>query len=53
MASDLTKAKRKRASKRNIIIKNMLTEGEEILLQHRTEQSIEDSSVMIETLEEA
>ena len=52
MASDLSKAKRKRTAKKNIVIKNILPECETILNEYRSEEAIQEVTMMVQTLEQ-
>ena len=52
MATDLTKAKRKRTAKKNVVAKTLLPECEQIILKYRSQEAKEEAVVMIQTLEQ-
>ena len=52
MTSELTKARRKRTTKRNTALKDILPQCEELLTNYRTEESRGDASAMIQILDE-
>ena len=52
MASELTIAKRKRTSKRNIVLNNLIPSCEEIFVEEKTEESLEDAKLLLTELRE-
>ena len=52
MATDLTKARRKRTTKKNVMIKEFMPECEDIVTRYRTEESSEDANAIIQMLED-
>ena len=53
MATDLTKAKRKRTTRRNIVLKQMVPACEIILESEKNEESLEDAKILLEEIREA
>ena len=52
MTSELTKAKRKRTTKRNTALKDILPQCEDLLTNYGTEESSGDASALIQVLDE-
>ena len=53
MATDLSKAKRKRTTKKNVVLNQILPSCETILREEKNEDTIADAVVMLSTLTEA
>ena len=53
MASELTKTKRKRTAKRNIVLNNLLPSCENILQSEKSEDTLDEARVLQEALKEA
>ena len=53
MAAELTKAKRKRTARRNIILNQMVPSCERILSHEKSEESLEDANILLDEIKEA
>ena len=53
MTSELTKMKRKRTAKKNIVLNNIFLSCEEVLLKERSEAALEEATVLRRALEDA
>ena len=52
MTTELTKAKRRRTTKRNSVMKDILPDCEGIIVNYRTENTIEEASALLQILED-
>ena len=51
--AELTKAKRKRTTKKNIVLRNIMIDCEAVVNSPKTEEAIKDAEVLLLTLSEA